>query len=76
MKTITHDGALWKVQATGARRDGKVFCHLAHMSEGRMQRNGWVPMQICDWVDESVIEAAPAEYSNGPVSNGGMDPRN
>lgn len=72
MKTINHDGETWKVVSLGARRDGKVFCHLAHTFLGRHQRNGWYPVQICDWLDESVVEAAPDECNHvakAPVDN-------
>lgn len=61
MKTINHEGGTWRVIGMGVRRDGKVFCHLSHTTVGRQQRNGWFPMQMCDWIDEAVIKAAPAE---------------
>lgn len=82
MITIQHDGDTWTIQAEGASRDGKVYCHLASTTRGRQQRNGWVPMQIADWIDHQVIlsaamqseEAHRARYSD-VISDGGMDPR-
>lgn len=75
MIEIEHDGDRWRILSIGDRRDGKAFCHLASATRTRQQRNGAMPVQICDWVDEAVIETAPAQYSAGPVSDGGMDPR-
>lgn len=83
MLTIQHDGATWNIVGQGATRDGKVYCHLASTTEFRQQRNGPCPIQICDWIDASVIlssamqaeETQRARYS-GIVSDGGMDPRN
>lgn len=76
MNTIEHDGDIWKILSIGVtREDGKTFCHLASTTRSRQQRNGSNPVQICDWIDAAVIEALPAQYSKGPVSDGGMDPR-
>lgn len=82
MLTIKHDGDTWRLLGQGALRDGKVFCHLASTTRGRQQRNGWMPLQITDWLDQQVIlscaiqseEAQRATYSD-VVSDGGMDPR-
>lgn len=75
MIIITHEGDTWRILSRGATRNGKVYCHLASTTRSRQQRNGEVPVQMADWIDTAVIEAAPAQYSNGPVSDGGMDPR-
>jgi hypothetical protein len=58
MITIQHDGDTWNIIGEGAARDGKVFCHLASTTRGRQQRNGWVPVQINDWIDAAVILSA------------------
>lgn len=49
-KTIIHDGKEWRVLSTGSERDGKTYCHLASTNLGNWQRNGFYPLQICDWV--------------------------
>ena len=54
---IVHMGDTWRVVGVGAQRDGNTFCHLASTHRGRKQRNGWNPMQLCDWVDTAVLDA-------------------
>lgn len=62
---ITHDGDTWRIVGTGAvREDGKTFCHLASTTRGRQQSNGWVPMQIGDWVN-----LADAEDDRDPITS-------
>jgi hypothetical protein len=58
MITIKHEGDTWKVLGEGATRDGKIFCQLASTTRGRQQKNGWYPLQICDWVDTQTILSA------------------
>lgn len=58
MITIQHDGDTWRILAEGAVRDDKIMCHLASTTRGRQQRNGWMPLQINDWIDTQVILAA------------------
>lgn len=56
-RTVILEGETWKVQATGAtNEDGKVFCHLAHTTKGRQQRNGFVPIQIGEWINPATIQ--------------------
>jgi hypothetical protein len=57
-KTISIDGDTWQVISMGTERDGKVYCHLKSTTRGRQQRNGWNPIQMCDWIDLEVIQAA------------------
>ena len=52
---IKHEGDTWKVMSVGARKDGMVFLHLASTTQSRQQRNGAYPIQICDWLPESVL---------------------
>jgi hypothetical protein len=54
--TIKHDGDTWRVLGEGAVRNGKTYCHLASTTRGRMQSNGWRPVQIGDWIDNVVLE--------------------
>jgi hypothetical protein len=53
--TINHDGDTWRIVGQGAMREGKIYCHLASTTKGVQQKNGWNPMQICDWVDADLI---------------------
>ena len=80
---IEHEGDTWRIIGEGALRDGKVYCHLASTTRERQQKNGRVPVQMADWIDQQVILAAAitgeeaerkARYSD-IVSDGGMDPR-
>ncbi|MDR8093119.1 hypothetical protein KPB05_37315 [Burkholderia gladioli] len=57
---IEHEGDVWRVVAEGATRDGKTYFHLASTTRGRQQRNGWMPLQIGDWLDRAALTAAPA----------------
>lgn len=56
--TIQHDGDTWRIVGQGSLRGGKVFCHLASTTRLRKQRNGSNPVQISDWIDQSVILSA------------------
>lgn len=48
---IKHEGKEWRVVSLGrVREDGKVYAHLASTKDGFYQRNGFNPVQICDWV--------------------------
>lgn len=58
MITIEYIGDTWRLAGEGAMRDGKVYCHLISTTRGRQQRNGWVPLQIGDWIDQQVILSA------------------
>lgn len=57
---IVHLGEVWRVIGVGAQRDGNTFCHLANTTRGKQQKNGWMPAQICDWVDTAVLDAKVA----------------
>ena len=51
-RTVQHNGEEWRVLSVGRQReDGKVYAHLASVTRGRQQRNGWYPVQIGDWID-------------------------
>ena len=53
--TIKHLNDTWKILSVGARKDGRVYLHLASTTTFRKQRNGECPVQICDWLPESAI---------------------
>lgn len=57
-KIIVHIGDTWKILTTGARTENNIYCHLASTHKGKQQKNGWMPQQICDWVDAAVVKAA------------------
>jgi predicted DNA-binding WGR domain protein len=55
--TVKYNGEDWYVQSTGVDSpDGSlVFAHLASKTEGTVQKNGFVPKQVADWVPKSAI---------------------
>lgn len=57
-KKIVHMGDVWRVVSTGAQTEGNTFCHLASLTRGKHQKNGFNPVQINDWVDTEVLKAA------------------
>lgn len=62
---VTLDGDTWRILGAGAvREDGMTYYHLASETRGRHQRNGWVPVQICDW-----INLADAEDGRDPITS-------
>lgn len=61
-RTLTHDGDTWRVLSVGAFRNGKVYCHLASTTRGTQQRNGFIPMQIADWIDVGLATAGFAHF--------------
>lgn len=74
--TIEHDGDTWRLLATGATRDGRTMCHLASTTRFTQQRNGAMPIQICDWLESEKLiglqeektsrDAAPQRLRNTP----------
>lgn len=59
MLVINHDGDAWRILSQGATRDEKTLCHLASMTRGSHQKNGWNPVQITDWLNnEAILSAA------------------
>lgn len=62
---VAHDGDTWRIVGTGrVREDGKTFCHLASETRGNQQKNGWIPIQIADWID-----LADAEDHRDPITS-------
>lgn len=54
--STTVDGKDWFVVGTGTTNDeGKVYAHLASKTEGQVQKNGFVPKQMADWIDPATI---------------------
>lgn len=55
---IEHAGDTWRVMSTGdVRDDGAVFAQLASTTRGHQQRNGWYPVQACDWIPADALHA-------------------
>ena len=56
---IQHDGDTWRVVSLGrVRDDGRVYAHLASTTRGFHQRNGFYPVQMCDWIEQGAEVAA------------------
>jgi len=51
-------GETWRIVGIGAERNGSTYCHLANLTRGRQQKNGWMPIQVGDWIDSAVIARA------------------
>lgn len=59
---ISHAGDTWRILALGAQQAGYVFAHLASTTRGRQQRNGWVPVQSCDWLATDAATGEPPRH--------------
>lgn len=57
-KTIVHLGEVWTVIGVGAKNESKTFCLLANTKRGKQQKNGFMPVQINDWIDTEILTAA------------------
>lgn len=57
MKQVKFDGDVWNVLGEGAKRDGKIYLHLASTTRFRQQRNGQNPVQMCDWFPVEILTA-------------------
>lgn len=57
---ISWGAETWEVLNAGRRLgDGTIYTHLAHATDGALNRVGvYVPRQIADWVPEGVLKAA------------------
>lgn len=60
---ITYNNDTWQVLGQGAKRDGKTYCHLASLTTGRQQRNGWYPIQIGEWIEDAVLVLATEQVA-------------
>ena len=49
-QTIEHNGDTWKILGLGIERDGEIYAHLASTTRGTRQKNGFYPMQSCDFI--------------------------
>ena len=47
---IEHSGDTWRILSLGVEDGDRRFAHLASTTRYRQQRNGRVPIQICDWI--------------------------
>lgn len=83
MLRIKYDNDVWLVLAEGVSRDGKTFCHLASTTRFRQQKNGAVPVQIGDWIDQRLLLSAAIEQEEqqraeyyARYGDGGLGPHN
>lgn len=53
---LKFEGKTYRVLGRGIERCGKVYCHLASVTETRQQKNGAVPRQIGEWVPKELLE--------------------
>jgi hypothetical protein len=50
-QVIEVDGEQWRILGIGVtREDGATYLHLASLTRGTKQRNGFCPAQICVWL--------------------------
>ncbi len=54
-KIIELDNDTWEVIGVGVAVDGKTYVHLASKTRGRQQKNGFYPIQICRFIDSSLL---------------------
>ena len=59
---IKHDGDTWRVLSVGAFLNGKVLCHLASTTRSTKQRNGFMPIQMNDWIDVGLATNGYAHF--------------
>lgn len=47
---INYNGEAWKVIGVGSLHEEKGrYLHIASTTRGKMQKNGWYPVQACVW---------------------------
>jgi hypothetical protein len=61
-RTITLDGDTWRVLSVGAFLNDKVLCHLASVTRNTKQRNGFMPIQMTEWIDVGLATAGFAHF--------------
>jgi hypothetical protein len=54
-KTLDMHGDTWRVLGIGVSQEGKTYVHLASTTKLLQQKNGFVPAQMCDWVDDAAL---------------------
>lgn len=54
--TIEHNGDTWRVASQGVRKGNKIYCHLYSTTRGTQQKNGFHPIQSCDFVKMSALK--------------------
>lgn len=52
---IHHDNDIWEILSEGDLHDGKVYCHLKSTTRGYHRSNGWMFIQILDWIPQEKI---------------------
>ena len=60
-QVFAFDNDTWRVIGIGnADADGFTFFHFASTTRFRQQRNGYIPVQICDWMHPDMLQACAA----------------
>lgn len=62
MPTLVLDGDLYHILSTGVTHEGKTVCHLSSTTKFMKQKNGFVPLQLLEWV--SALEVAAIKYQH------------
>lgn len=51
---IEHDGDTWEITGLGIERDEMVYAHLSSTTRGTRQKNGFYPVQSCDFIEANL----------------------
>lgn len=55
---VRFDSDRWTISGIGhTREDGRTYLHLASVTRGVTQRNGFRPVQIADWFSHEELES-------------------
>ena len=61
-KVFNYNGHNWRLIAVGRTNEaGAIYLHLASTTEGKMQRNGFCPKQICGYFHYDAEQLADAK---------------
>jgi len=64
---IYFDGDTYHILSTGTVQDSMVFCHLASTTRGRQQKNGWYPLQMCEWISIADLERCKKLHARAQI---------
>ena len=56
---VTVDGCEWRVVAVGVTSGDAVYVHLAALTRGTHQKNGFRPAQACGWLRGTTLSNRP-----------------
>lgn len=56
-RTVQFEGRAYRIVGLGVEReDGTIYAHLAAVTEGSQQKNGFVPRQFSDFIPLAVVQ--------------------